>query len=126
VHDRGVGTPGESLQRAKMVPGSLPRKVGNGISATIPRNRVGKVSVIPRKKVLISRFTKESIPKLGMEWNYMKKICFTKNPAPVNKIESATARIPPDQTKCSVYSVFRGIIFCLKLPTLLPRSGPQG
>ncbi len=41
-------------------------------SATIPRNRVGKVSVIPRKKVLIPRFTEESIPKLGMERNHMK------------------------------------------------------
>ncbi len=29
-----------------------------------------------------------------------------------------TAGIPPELTKCSVYSVFRGIIFCRKLPTL--------
>ncbi len=65
---------------------------------TIPRNRVGKVSVIPQKKVLISRFTEESIPKLGMERNYMKIICFEKKPAPANRIESATAGIPPEQT----------------------------
>ncbi len=32
MHDIGVGTSGESLQRAEIVPGSLPRKVGNGIS----------------------------------------------------------------------------------------------
>ncbi len=29
-----------------------------------------------------------------------------------------TAGIPPEQTNFSVYSVFRGIIFCRKLPTL--------
>jgi hypothetical protein len=29
-----------------------------------------------------------------------------------------TVGIPPEQTNCSVYSVFRGIIFCRKLPTL--------
>jgi hypothetical protein len=29
-----------------------------------------------------------------------------------------TAGIPPEQTNCSVYSVFGGIIFCRKLPTL--------
>ena len=29
-----------------------------------------------------------------------------------------TARIPLEQTNCSVYSVFLGIIFCRKLPTL--------
>jgi hypothetical protein len=30
-----------------------------------------------------------------------------------------TAGIPLEQTNCSVYSVFRGTIFCWKLPTLL-------
>jgi hypothetical protein len=42
-------------------------------SEKIPRNRPGMVSVIPRKKVLIPRgilrFTEESIPKFGTEWN---------------------------------------------------------
>jgi hypothetical protein len=49
------------------------------------------VFVIPRKKVLIPRnsgFTIESIPKRGMEWNYMKKLVLTKNSAPANRIES--------------------------------------
>ncbi len=32
-----------------------------------------------------------------------------------------TAGIPPEQANCSVYSVFRGIIFCRKLPTLCSR-----
>ncbi len=46
VRDRGVGTPGESLQRAEIVPGSLPRKAGNGISfrnysAEYSRNGLG-------------------------------------------------------------------------------------
>jgi hypothetical protein len=30
-----------------------------------------------------------------------------------------TAGIPPKQTNCSGYSVFRGILFCRKLPTLV-------
>ncbi len=36
----------------------------------------------------IPKFTEESIPKLGTERNDMKKISFTKNPAPANKIDS--------------------------------------
>jgi hypothetical protein len=36
----------------------------------------------------IPRFTEESIPKLGTEGNGMKKISFTKNPAPANRIDS--------------------------------------
>ncbi len=44
----------------------------------IPRNRLEMVSIIPRKKVLIPRFTEESIPRLGTEENGMKKISFTK------------------------------------------------
>ncbi len=42
----------------------------------IPRNRLGMVSVIPRKKALSPRhseFTEESIPRLGMEGNGRKK-----------------------------------------------------
>jgi hypothetical protein len=45
-------------------------------SEKIPRNRLGMVSVIPRKKVLIPRSTEESIPKLGTEIsrkNHFKK-----------------------------------------------------
>ncbi len=37
-------------------------------SEKIPRNRLGRLgmdSVIPRKKVIIPRFAKEPIPKLG-------------------------------------------------------------
>jgi hypothetical protein len=30
-----------------------------------------------------------------------------------------TAGIPPEQTNCSIYSVYRGKFFCRKLPTLL-------
>jgi hypothetical protein len=64
-------------------------RVGNGISfRKIQWNGLGTVSIIPQKKVLIPRFTEESIPKLGTERNYMKKISFTKNPAPANRIES--------------------------------------
>ncbi len=47
-------------------------------SETVPRNIVRTVSVIPRNKVLIPRFTEESIPKLGMERNYMEKNQFNK------------------------------------------------
>jgi hypothetical protein len=36
-------------------------------SEKIPRNRLGMVSVITRKKVLIPSFTGKSIPKLGTE-----------------------------------------------------------
>ncbi len=32
-----------------------------------------------------------------------------------------TAGIPPEEANCSVYSVFLGIIFCRKLPTLCSR-----
>ncbi len=38
-----------------------------------------------------------------------------------------TAGIPPEQTNCSVSSVFHGIIFCRKLPTLVhTASGGKG
>ncbi len=49
-------------------------------SKKIPRKRPRTVSVIPRKKVLIPRFTEESIPKLGTEGNGMKykKSCSSK------------------------------------------------
>jgi hypothetical protein len=36
-----------------------------------------------------------------------------------NFLFRGTAGIPPEQTNCSVYSIFRGIIFCRKLPTLV-------
>ncbi len=36
-------------------------------SEKIPRNRLGMASVIPRKKVLIPRFTEESILRLRIE-----------------------------------------------------------
>ncbi len=45
----------------------------------ILRNRLGMVSVIPRKEVLIPRFTEESIPKLGTERNEMKKLILEKS-----------------------------------------------
>ncbi len=45
-------------------------------------------SIIPRKKVLIPRFTEESIPKLRTAETGMKKISFIKNPAPANRIDS--------------------------------------
>jgi hypothetical protein len=35
----------------------------------------------------------------------------------VNFLFRGTDGIPPEQTNCSVYSVFREIIFCRKLPT---------
>jgi hypothetical protein len=35
----------------------------------------------------IFRFTEDSIQKLGTEQTYMKKVSFTKNPAPANRIE---------------------------------------
>ena len=57
-------------------------------SEKIPRNKLGTASVIPRKKLLIPRFTEESIQKLGTEGNGMKTISFTKNPAPANRIDS--------------------------------------
>jgi hypothetical protein len=36
----------------------------------------------------IPRFTEEPVQKLGTEGNGMKKISFTKNPAPANRIDS--------------------------------------
>jgi hypothetical protein len=60
-------------------------------SEKIPWNRLGLASVIPRRKCSfrgIPRFTEESIPRLGMEENGMKKIILTKNPAPANRIDS--------------------------------------
>ncbi len=43
----------------------------------------------------------------------------SQNSAGTNLLFRGTAGIPPEQTCCSVYSVFRGIIFCRKLPTLI-------
>jgi len=139
---------------------NTPRLATEFCSEKIPRNRLGMVSVIPRKKVVIPRHsevTEVLIPRLVMEGNGMKKISFTKNPAPANTMFSSetasernseslllflfhgtefrafftsaernsesflfcgTAGIPSEQTNCSAYSVFRGIIFCRKLPTL--------
>jgi hypothetical protein len=65
--------------------GGLEGRVGKGIS--FRKNSAEKTrngSVIPRKKVLIPRFTEESIPRLGTEENGMS---FTKNPAPPNRID---------------------------------------
>jgi hypothetical protein len=50
-------------------------------SEKIPRNRLGTVSVIPRKKCsfrVIPRFTEESIPRLGTEENGMKQLVLQK------------------------------------------------
>ncbi len=38
-------------------------------SEKIPRNRLGMVSVIPRKKGLIPNFPEEPVPKLGTQRN---------------------------------------------------------
>ena len=59
-------------------------------SEKIPRNRLGMVSVILQKKVLILRHSED----YGRDYsearnaNGMKKISFTKNPAPANRIDS--------------------------------------
>jgi hypothetical protein len=57
----------------------------------IPRNRLGMASVIPRKKELIQRHS-EVYGRVNSEAqsgrNGMKKISFTKNPAPANSIDS--------------------------------------
>jgi hypothetical protein len=48
-------------------------------SEKIPRNRLGTISVIPRKKVLIPNSAEEPIPKLGTERNgaeFREKIKF--------------------------------------------------
>jgi hypothetical protein len=69
-------------------------RVGNEFRPKkIAWNRQGTATVIPRKKVLIPRHSEvygaeESIPKLGTERNDMKKISFTKNPAPANITDS--------------------------------------
>ncbi len=62
--------------------------VGNGISLQkIPRNRLGTVSVIPRKKVIIPRhseslrkslFRRSERNKTVKKMFYNKKKCFTK------------------------------------------------
>jgi hypothetical protein len=61
-------------------------------SEKIPRNRLGTVYVIPRKKVLIPRNSEvygrfNSEARKGTELQY-KKISFTKNPDLVNRTES--------------------------------------
>jgi hypothetical protein len=52
-------------------------------SEKIPRNRLGTVSVIPRKKALIPRHSEsrgraDSEARNGTEWNSAEKISFTK------------------------------------------------
>ncbi len=44
-------------------------------SEKIPRNKLGTVSVIPRKKVLNPSSAEEPIPKLGTEWNEIPRTC---------------------------------------------------
>jgi hypothetical protein len=60
-------------------------------SEKIPQNRLGIASVIPRKKVHIPRHFEVygrvySEARNGRKWN--EKICFTKNPAPANIIDT--------------------------------------
>jgi hypothetical protein len=57
-------------------------------SEKIPRNRLGTASVIPRKKVLIPRHSEVYRRVSSEAQNGMKKISFTKNPAPANRIDS--------------------------------------
>jgi hypothetical protein len=52
-------------------------------SEKFPRNRLGTVSVIPRKKALIPRYSEfrrraNSEVRNGTEWNSAEKICYTK------------------------------------------------
>jgi hypothetical protein len=158
-------------------------------SEKIPRNRLGTVFVIPRKKLLIARHSENhgrvnSEARNGMEWKYAEEFrefasifvprngipsCFlfrrlVRNRIPKfasifvtqNRISSiflflgmvrnriprvcfyfcstaqnyvhfylfrGTAEILKEQTNCCVYSVFHGMIFCRKLPTLLAKGG---
>ncbi len=68
-----------STQVSSHVPSPLvPSRIGLGTefrSEKIPRNRLGTVSVIPRKKALIRGIpssAEEPIPKLGTERNGME------------------------------------------------------
>jgi hypothetical protein len=67
-------------------------RVGNGLrSEKFPWNRLGTASIIPRKKMLIPRHSEvyeKVYSKLGTEGNGIKKISFTKNAAPENRIDS--------------------------------------
>ncbi len=79
----------------------------------------------------------------GMVWNRVPRVCFyfcftvqnSKHFSPLRNgsernsesfLFRGTAGIPPEQTSCSVNSVFRGIIFCRKLPTLADGRGGGG
>ena len=88
-------------------------------SEKIPRNRLGMVFVLPRKKVLIPRHSEvsgrvNSEARNGRKWH-------EKNSERNSEsfLFRGTAGILPEQTNFSVYSVFRGIIFCRILPTLV-------
>ncbi len=78
----------------------------------------------------------ESFLFCGMVQNRIPRVCFyfcsmvqnSEHSSPLQKglernseifLFRRKAGIPPEQTNCSVYSVFQGIIFCRKLPTLL-------
>jgi hypothetical protein len=78
----------------------------------------------------------ESFLFRGMILNGIPRVCFnfcsmvqnSEHSSPLRNVSERhsesflfreTAGIPQEQTNCSIYSVFRGIIFCRKLPTLL-------
>jgi hypothetical protein len=75
----------QALHGSSFLPFSLLlHRVGNGISfEKIPRNSLGMVSVIPRKKALIPRHSEfrgraNSEARNGTEWYSAEKMSFTK------------------------------------------------
>jgi hypothetical protein len=75
----------------------------------------------------------ESFLFRGMVQNGIPRVCFyfssmvqnLRNGSEQNSesfLFRGTAGIPPEQTSCSVYSVFHGNFFCRKLPTLIRPS----
>ncbi len=118
----------------------LPLGLAKGISfQKSPRNRLGTLSVIPRKKVLISRQSEHfSLTRFGSAG--IPKVCFyfcstvrnsehfslPRNGSERNSdglLFPGIAGIQPEQTSCSVCSVFHGIIFLSEIAN--PTSRPS-
>ncbi len=74
-------------------------------SNKIPRNRLGMISVHPRKKLLIPRHSEVYGRVNGTEQNDTKKISFTKNPAPANRGDSMYSVFVRDMLQKGILSV---------------------
>jgi hypothetical protein len=109
---------------------SLPRNGWNGIPSvciyfcfternselfSLPRNGLERNSETPPRDCFYFCSTKQNSKHFSLLRNGSER-------SSESFLFHGTAAIPPEQTNCSVYSVFLGIIFCRKLPTLPPLS----